>query len=488
MPGVNVRTTARSGPATNAAPGEARYFVAGMTERGDTVVPIRVRSAAELDEAIGGSVPYGSVYDDVRTYLEEGGSEVYIARVVGPDAEAGTLTLNDRAGTPLATLTITASSPGAWSSRLKVAVEAGSNTGTFRLRVLLDDALVETFDNLDTPQAAVDTLAARSAYIRATNLGSVTAAPANLPAILAATALSAGDDDRGAVTATVVGNALDRFTPDLGAGAVACPGYTSAQTGVALREHAKDNRRLALTAVAQGSTVSEAQQAADALSSSDGGEFVGLFYPWIRIPTGGSTSKLISPEGYVAACRNRAHRVEGPWRAPAGEIAIASFVVGVEKELTKAEGDSLDEERVSAIRTIAGTTRLYGWRSLSTDEANYALLTGRDTLNLLAVECEARLEQYVFSTIDGKGHLFGDVEAELVGLLDPLRAVNGLYERVDEDGTEIDPGYSVDVGPAVNTAQVLARNEVRANVAARVSPVGQLITVTITKSALGANV
>ena len=141
-----------------------------------------------------------------------------------------------------------------------------------------------------------------------------------------------------------------------------------------------------------------------------------------------------------------------------------------------------------SIRTIATTTRLYGWRSLSTDEANFALLTGRDTLNLLATEAEARLEQFIFRTIDGRGHLLAEVEAELIGLMEPLRQINGLYELTDENGTEVDPGYAVDVSKAVNTPAVLARNEIRAAVSARVSPVGQLIVLTISKSALDASV
>ncbi len=489
MPGVVVRTATRSGPATDAAPGEARYFVAGLTELGDTAAAIRIRSTIELEQLTGTRVTYGAIYDDLRTFFEEGGgSEAWVARVVGAAATVGTLSLVDRAVAPVATVRIDAANPGAWSTRLTVAVEAGSNASTYRLRVHLDGAQVESFDNLATPQDAADTLLSRSVYIRATNLGSASVAPLNLPAIAGPVALSAGTDDRAAVTATTVGNALGRFSADLGTGAVATPGYASSQTGAALRTHAIATRRIALCAPALGETIIGAIAAADSLATVDGGEHVGLFYPWIRIPTGGATSKLVSPEGYVAACRSRAQREAGPWRAPAGEIAISAFVLGVERELTRAEGDQLDEERVSAIRTINGTTRLYGWRSLSTDEANYALLTGRDTLNLLAVTAKARLEQYVFHTIDGRGHLLRDVEAELVGLLDPLRQLGGLFERISEDGTSLDPGYSVDVSPAVNTPSVLASNEIRAVVAVRVSPVGQLVSLTIVKAGLGATV
>ena len=166
---------------------------------------------------------------------------------------------------------------------------------------------------------------------------------------------------------------------------------------------------------------------------------------------------------------------------------VARFVVGVERELTRAQGDTLDEGHVSAIRTIAGTTRLYGWRSLSSDVDNYALLVGRDVLNTTAYEAEARLEPYVFRTIDGKGRLLASVASTLVGILDPMRAAGGLYERT-VDGQQVDPGYSVDVGPTVNTDAVLAANKVAAVVALRVSPVGTLIDLTIVKAGLTATV
>lgn len=478
MPGVIIRTATRSGPVNPTVPESGRYFVVGQFERGPSGVVSRVRSLAELEVIHGARVAYGSAYDDLRVFFEEGGTEAYVTRVVGGAATKGTLTLNAAAAAP--SLRIDAHGAGAWSTGVTVAVVAGTTGGTVKLIVdgpLLDDT--ETYDNLTSSADAVSALL-RSRYVRGVDLG------AGIPVAVAAAPLSAGTDDRAAITAATMYGALDLFGPEFGAGAVAIPGYTSALVGSQLLAHAKATRRIALLATAIGASTADATNAASSLIGINA-EYAGLFYPWVRVPLGGGASKLVSPEGYVAAMRARAHLQVGPWRAPAGEIAVARFVTGVERELTRAQGDALDEAHVSAIRTIAGSTRLYGWRSLSTDADNYALLVGRDVLNTVAYEAEARLERYVFRTIDGKGQLIASVAAELVGILDPIRAAGGLYERI-VDGQQVDPGYSVDVGETVNTLAVLNANKVAAVVALRVSPVGSLIDVTIVKAGLTASV
>ena len=479
MPGVNIRTATRSGPVNPTVPASGRYFVAGQFDRGRTDVAQRVRSLAELEVLYGTRVTYGAAYDDLRTFFEEGGTEAYVIRVVGPAATTGTLTLNGAGA--VASVKVDAIGAGAWSTGVTIQVAAGTLASTIKVIVngpLADDT--ETYDNLAT-STAVEAALKSSRYVRGTDLGGP------IPIVLAATALSAGVDDRAAITASTMTAALAKFGRNLGAGAVAIPGYATATVGADLMAHAKTTERLAILAVAKGASDADYITAAAARVNATDGEFGGVFGPWVEVPLGGGATKLISPEGYVAAVRARSHLAEGPWAAPAGEPAIARFVVGVERELTRTQGDALDEGHVNAIRTIAGTTRLYGWRSLSSDLANYALLTGRDVLNTVAYAASERLERFVFKTIDGKGQLLASVAGELVGLLDPMRAAGGLYERV-VDGTVIDPGYSVDVGPTVNTTAVLNANTIAAVIALRVSPVGTLIDVTIVKAGLTATV
>ena len=86
MPGVSVRTATRSGPVNQAVPLTGRYFVVGQFDRGPVDRPLRIRSLAELEVNYGSRVAYGSAYDDLRTYFEEGGTEAYVVRVAGPAA------------------------------------------------------------------------------------------------------------------------------------------------------------------------------------------------------------------------------------------------------------------------------------------------------------------------------------------------------------------------------------------------------------------
>lgn len=489
MPGVVVETATRSGPAVFDSASASTYFVAGLTERGDSDRPVLLRSMGDYLAKLGGRVTYGALFDDLTTFFEEGGTTAYVSRVTGAAATTGTLTLNDRAGTPQPTVRIDALGEGAWSSGVTVTVENGTAANTVNVIVTAGD-VEERFNGLDSPSAIVTALLG-SNYVRATNLGSATAAPDNNPATSAATALSAGADDRASVAAADYVAALDKFGPELGAGAVAIPGQAAAAIAAGVATHCRNHRRIGLLAPTVGSTPTSAiSQKVSAVNAATAEEHLGIFYPWVKVPDGLGTggTRTISPEGYVAGVRARAQQQEGPWRAPGGQISESRYVVGLERVLTRAESDNLDENEVSAIREFPTGVRLYGWRSLSPDEANYSLLTGRDVLNFVAVEGEKRLEQYVFRSIDGRGQLFGELAAEMIGLLEPIRVQGGLYERSDAQGNPIDRGYRVETGPSVNTDTTLQRNIAVVAASIRVSPTGALIKLLITKVGLTAAV
>ncbi len=488
MPGVIVRTTTRSGPVTPDIPSTARYFVAGLTERGRTDAAVRVRSMVEFEAYFGTRQAYGAVYDDLRTYFEEGGGEAYVIRAVGAAAAVGTRTINDAAGVPAPSVRFDALGAGAWSTDVEVEVIAGSVAGLVTARVYFKGALVETFADVDSP-AAVSNALLGSSYVRATALG------ATIPAPAARAALSAGNDDRAAVTATTVLAALNtRAGADLGSGAVAMPGYsagtvTGATTvGLSLMAHAAATRRAALLAGPPTADIAAITALANTLiGPGEDRSFGALLYPWVRVPITGNIIAAISPEGFAAGKRAAAiAEAGGPWRPPAGSIGQARYALGPVTDINRAAGDALDAAHVSAIRPIAGTTRLYGWRSMSTDEVNYAMLNGRDTVNVAVTAIEARLEDYVGRPIDGTGGLLSECEGECVGVLEPIRTAGGLFPLLDVDGGELDPGYSVNVGPGVNTAATLASDEIRAELALRVSPVAVDLVATVVKVGLTA--
>lgn len=475
MPGVNIRTTTATGPASNARDAAATYFVAGITERGPVAGKRpELRSLADYVRHYGARVNYGALYDNLRTYFEEGGVRAFVARTVGPAATVGTRALLNDAGPAVATLRIDAASPGDWSARVDVAVDDGALPDTFTLTILFDDVVVETWRDLVSGADAAAQLS-RSAYVRATDLG------AGIPAAAGAAALSAGTDDRGAVTAAHHVAALNTLGEELGTGLVAIPGQPSGTVGVGLAAHAVATQRVAITSVVPGSSPGDAEAAAGALIAAlpaGHAPYVGMAYPAVRIPDAGGVVRTITPEGYVAAVRCRAVAEEGPWRAPAGAIAAARFVVGTERDIDRATGDSLDAAHVSAIRQIGGTTRLYGWRSMSLDESSYRLLSSRDVLNLIQVAAAEILEEHLFATIDGSGRLLAIVNGELVGILEPIARAGGLFALGDDD-----PGYRVDTGPGVNPPEQLAANRLAAVLGARPSPTAEIIDLTIVRAA-----
>jgi len=476
MVGINITTEANGGQAEALLDASSQAFFTGLTERGDIDAPIRVRGIADVELLTGARVSYGVLYDQLATFFSEGGVQAYISRVVGPGATAGTLTLQDRAGTPANTLKVDAANPGAWSSTLKVEVREGSRVNTFRIIVSLGDDVVHDFNNISSPAEAAIKFA-NSAYVKVTNLGAATAAPNNNPKVLAATALSAGTDDRANVDDDDYIAALNRASIDLGDGAVAIPGRNSSAIFEAIDAHCKANRRIGILA----GDLDDDIAALVSLASSIDSDALGMFGPWLNVSNDFGGVRAISPEGYVMAVRARAHIQDGPWRAPAGAIAKSEFIQGAVTKYTTADIDDLEAGKVNAIRQIGSSVRLYGWKSLTDDTENWEYLKDRDLINYLVVKSEATLEDYVFAPIDGKGHTLSAIRQALVGILEPIRLEGGLYENVNELGEQVDPGYSVKCDKTNNTALTLSQNKISADMKVRVSPVGGLINLTITK-------
>lgn len=476
MARVVVTTGAVAGPSVPTRTPSSTYFVVGLAERGPSTGAERVTSLQEFTDKFGARPSYGNLFDDVRTFFEEGGARCYVARVVGPAATTGALAspLQDRAETPVSTMQVTARGAGAWSSRVKVQIADGSIDDTFTLRILFDDEVVESYVNLRNPQEAVSRTAS-SAWVVVSDLASATAAPDNNPAVtVSPVALTAGADDRASVNASVLVAALTRFVDSLGDGAVAIPGGGDA-VHAGLIDHANAYYRTAILSTARNTSRDDLVS----LAASYDQPRAGLFAPWLRIPDGFGGSRAIPPDGYVAGVRARAVESVGPWQAPAGERARFRFVSAVDQVFSDADSGVLDDGKVSA---IIGT-RLYGWRSLSEDTANWFLLTAADVLNHVTVRARDSVASDVFGVIDAKGHLLASMAGKLEGIVAPIASVNGLFPWFDEDtGEMLDPGYKIISNQSNNPRAAAAQNRVFADVGIRPSPSAAMIFLSVTNA------
>ena len=512
MPGINVSTGVRVGPQGADAAPSSTLFLTGIAERGPINRARMILSVNQFEAIYGGYTSTATLHDSVRTFFEEGGTRVYVARVLGdgsPTPAPATASILGAASA--VSFTVTAASPGTWANSsagppaldgLKVITAVASSklsvTITYRGETIFSagpwgDEVQPNGDIKSASQFAVEAIngsAALTEYIIAEAGVDVEVIPT-----AATTNLTSGTNGD-AVTAAALVAGLDLFDYDFGPGAVAIPGSSGTTIWDGLRDHAVANRRIALCAFADGETASGAlgdsdfnAYYGDTETERTEGSYMAFFWPWVNVPDGFGGTRLQSPEAFAAAARAKAIRSNGPWRAGAGNISTARYIAGLAETVTRTTGDTLDAGRINALRVVNGAVQVYGARSVSADETNWRFITYRDTINYIIGLAENALEPLVFRPIDGRGNLFGEVEAILTAVVDPIRAVGGLYEGFDSaTGQPVDPGYSVQASSVNNPTVSLANGVVTADIGVRVSPISDQINVTITKSSLTATV
>jgi phage tail sheath protein FI len=489
MPGVTITTAVRTGPTSATVRESSQAFFVGLAQRGPSDEAVLVRSLAEFEETFGTYVTYAYLHPTVQTFFEEGGTQCYIARVVGPDATTATRVLNEGGVGGSDCITLTANGPGDWAHNMDIQVTASGDLRNIKL--FYNDDLVYQTGNKSTTTALVNAInnsAIASKYMSAVKLTD------DLPQVEAATAFGAGsntdgsddrDADEVAVDFTAYSDALELFLDSYGTGAVVCPETHEINTELIV--HANAYNRIALLHLQEAAT----DPAGDAatLSAEDHSEHAAVFYPWVYVPTDvAGVNRLIPPTGYAAGKRALAHNQTGPHQPYAGLVSSARFVNGVEVDVNRTLGDSLDADYVNAIRLIANSVRIYGARSLSTDTDNFRFITIQDTVNSVVVEANASMEDLVFAVVDGRGGLFASIEGRLTAICERMKSIGALYEAYDANGKLIDPGYSVKCDTSINTTAQLAEGTIKAQLGVRVSSVGDKIEVTIIKSNLTSSV
>lgn len=485
MPGVVVSTSVRTGPTSDTVRESSQAFFVGLADRGPVDEAVLVQSLAEFEETFGGYVSYAYLHPTVQTFFEEGGTQCYIARVVGSAATTATLDLDDSSAS--AVIVITANGPGDWAHDLDIEVLA---SGTKRnIRFIYEDSIVYTTGLKSTNVELVNAInnsqiASKYASAAVTNDDTIVAA-------VAATALDGGADNRDDndvdTNFSAFSDALALFLTDFGPGAVACPETYTINTE--LIAHANENSRVALLFSDPTDAVADVKDAAVNLTGEDGAEHAAIYYPWIYIPTNiTGVTRLIPPVGLVAGARGAAHNSVGPHQPAAGLISAASFVSGVQSDVNSTVGNDLDDNNVNAVRVIANSVRVYGARSLSTDTENFRFLSTQDTVNTVVHKANRSMEDLLFSPIDGRNALFTEIEGRLKSICEILAREGSLYPSFDANGREIDPGFSIKCDSSINTTAQLAEGKVSAQIGLRVSPIGDKIEVTIIKSNLTGSV
>lgn len=472
MPRPGVEVTLIETPSPVSIPTDTgTWFATGLTDRGPVEAKL-VRSVSELVTVFGDRVSYSPFYDAAESFFREGGDKLYVGRVVGPSATSGVKNLLDAYPSGAISLVATAVGPGDWSSSYKVAVVDGTASGTFRIHVNdSNDVVLEDSGDLADQNAAIY-WSRFSQYIRLT-LG----ASALNPAVLASTALSAGNDDRVNVTDTEWNNALALFTADLGPGQVSAPGRTTDTGHTQLVTHAEANNRVAILDPPNTADQTTLEASATAQDTRMGA----MFAPWIVLPgiTRTGTVRTVPPCGMVAGIIARNDPSLGPNHAGAGNFGISKFSIDLSQAAWNSTvSTALNESRVNVIRRSQGIIQVYGWRSLTdpTSDPDWIDFGNARLYMALSAELAAVGEGYMFEEIDGQnGQTINGFHDALAGVL--LRHWNNR----ELFGDTPEQAFSVDTGPSVNTLDRIANLELHAVCGVKMAPFAEFIPIEVVK-------
>jgi hypothetical protein len=469
LPGVSVSLLDVPGSVVSAPTDTGIAFVAGLTERGLT----GAQPIVSLDDFVtvyGGRQTYSVLYDWMQTFFREGGNKAYVSRVVGPAATTGTRNLLDSvAGT---SLIVSALGVGAWSANYKVAVLAGTVGGTFDIQILdATNNVLEDSGNL-ADQASAAAWSLGSQYVRIT----VGASTQN-PAVVAAAALSAGNDDRNNITDTQWANAINMFSIDLGPGQVVAPGRTTTNGHDQIVDHAEAFGRVALIDLIDTATVATL---AGNISRS---RFAAAFAPWVQIPgLVANTVRTVPPSALIAGLLSRNDPALGAGHAAAGRFGIANYCVGLSQAAwSDSSRESLNMDGIDVIRNMYGSVTNYGWRSTVDPIADPDWISfgyGRLYMKLFA-ELNVVGQNYMFEEIDGQqGRTISGFHDSLAGTL--MRH----YNAGELFGDTPDQAFAVDTGPSVNTLATIAALELRAICYVKMSPFAERVEIMIVKRSI----
>lgn len=353
----------------------------GIAERGPIGKPMLIANWTQYTSTFGGFIAGGYLAYAVYQFFNEGGTRCYVIRAAKALADdPATAGVNE--ARPLAKATVTASSvrvsansEGTWGNALGVKLEAETATspraGYFKLSILHNGEVAETFDNLTLDDSQPDHMLKRvaSKWVEVSEADTANTLPTLPTAVLPLT----GGADGGMKTSDWAGadgfiNAFDQVDdinivaiPDaLGDPTVTQAAYTYCQ-----------NRKDCFF-VADTPSALTAQEVANfrKVVGNFNSSYAALYYPWITVsdPLTGK-SKLTPPSGAIVGTYSYTDVARGVHKAPAGiEVGYLNSATGVERIITKGEHDTLNPIAVNVIRTFPGAgTVVWGARTLSAD-------------------------------------------------------------------------------------------------------------------------
>lgn len=458
-------------PAQSVTAGDtSNAFMVGFSEKGSTQQAIPVYSPADAKAKLGerlSAEPLG--YDSIDAFFGEGGTVLYFSRI-DPGAVTASKVAEDSESKK--TLKFSAVSPGSWGNNIKVAFTTSSEKTA--IVVKYNGTVVESSPTLES-LAEILAWVAESSYVVVADETESSKMPKTSEITLAS-----GTYSPSSATAEQVEAAITRIDKDLGPGQIFAPGQTSEAIQKALLAHAAANNRRAITDAASGSTAAQIAEAATKLRGTNA-RFACMVAPWAVIPGVALGTTRTIPYSAIYAGQISRTEAEGftPNKAAAGKKrGRAKYATNLQSAFTATELETLNNTGVIVAKKVRGVPTTYGFRSLvnPVTDPNWINFPASRLVMGIAAKAGEVMENYEFEEIDGHGYIFGDLKGELSNVAcRPYFDKNSLYGQLPEEA------FKVETGPDVNTEETIAAGQIKAQIAVRVSPGGEELSVEIVK-------
>jgi hypothetical protein len=414
-------------------------------------------------------------------FFRTGGRELYVARATR--ASALTASAGVAATGGLVWGTFSAVSPGAYGNNLQIKIEKNS-ANLYNIFVLQESSgetdfdeeyVVESFPNLDLgtfgSQEVVDAINVRSRFIRfawGVNLNEEeeVVVPSGLPSSIDLLPLVGGTDGSPSDPFDYAA-ALNRLRELDRTLLLFSPGLTDETIIGAMVSFAEETRSFVVIDTPADSTASEATQFAETVALGAGpSSYAAVYYPHLWVADGTSRSRSavrkVAPSAAVAGMILGTDAAQGVFKAPAGVAAQLPGVVALERNLTPAQLDALnnDSAPVNAIRNMPGLGAVVmGARTLNMASATKFINIRR---SMIFLNREMK-ELLMFALFRNSGpELWSEMQTVIEAYLDSFWAAGGLrgisreqafYVKIDEENNSLDDIMSgvvnVEIGVAL---------------------------------------
>lgn len=485
-------------PATSAV-----AFV-GYARRGP-VGPTLIDSWLTFQRLFGDFV--GGVDDDlayaVYMFFQNGGSQCYVVRTLGAGVATATRVLNDRAGTPVPILTVTAANPGAWGNRVAVEVVDTLVAGVFNLNVYYTPVtggvsqLVEHFDRVSLDPnsernavAIINSTLTGSRYITVSQPGNwtYTSAAISAPGVSAVggDVLSTGADASTKPTVGAAGqimagvNLLSQNADGFLLNVVGVTDSATVNAAIAYVEARGDS--MIFIDPQKGRTSAQAVTDASALTRSS---YAATHWPNLLISDPANitpgTMHLMSPEPAVLGQVVRTDATRGVHKAPAGISTALAGVMALETPSpTLNDYDVVSAGQVNPIRFFTGSGFvIWGAWTLKQGQADGQIPIRR---TLMALEA-AIVSVTRFAAFEPNDELlWGELYSACDGVLRNLWQTGGLR------GSNQAQAYYIVCDDTNNTPQTIQAGEAHVDIGVALEYPALFIVISIGQFEAGASV